>query len=637
MKLNRFGINLDEGIPLNENSLEKLYVNCFDDTVSQITDWIKDNETKKQLLFGGQIGAGKSTLMAKIFSDNSLKPNSLKPDITLKFDREGLNLDEGDFLSIILVEFVKRAIGHELNLSFSKLPSEVFGLADEDWQGILNVLCSNIFSLKALENKISARKLITKHADYIIEVISKIGKILESHKKSPLFIFASGLDKYDPQKHTFKLSLGNSIRILSKYKTLYEVNAVHLFLPDNTSPFFSGSRKIFIQTMSSRDMMEVLEKRMGIYAEPIKEELELIAEWSGGNPRQAIRLLVHYQAARKNKKLDKAGRLAIAIKRSTDDFFAFARKPSTDLIKTVSKDHNIQTSLFYLAGDKETALGSLYGNWIFITRDSADSSWPVIINPLSKPFFESDKILSEEPEQKLLLKYAEANEMSPTGLSFDMLVNDTPGKSADELLQDFFSMGFEEPLPLNITEVFEVISAALLSKDRKDRILIGYKDKNILDAARAYLFAKANSYEYQRFEHLVLQGGKDKEPIIKLEEALNLDTDIISLDFTGQFNENQQEALDKYRDNLIDYQMLWWISLEDLREYLPNWVQLRELFEVFILEDELLVSLSIEDIESDLAFFEDLVESEESAEYSMVTNLKIVLEYLKQNRGNDNG
>ena len=55
-------------------------------------------------------------------------------------------------------------------------------------------------------------------------------------------------------------------------------------------------------------------------------------------------------------------------------------------------------------------------------------------------------------------------------------------------------------------------------------------------------------------------------------------------------------------------------------------------FEFFILDDELLGSLSIEEIEADLAFFEDLVENEHSSEYSMVSNLKIVLEYLQHNR-----
>lgn len=632
MKFNRFGINLDEGVPLTEESLEKLYVPCFDETISKITDWIGDSKIRTPLLFGGQIGAGKSTLVAKIFSENNLKP-----DISLKFDKEGLNLDEGDFLSIILSGFIKRAIEKKVNLSFSKLPSEIFALADENWQGILNILCPDIFSLKTFENKIAARKSITKHADYIIKVILKIGEVLKNQKKAPLFIFASGLDKYDTKKHAFKLSLKNSIDILSNYKTLYEVNAVHLFLPDSTSPFFFDSKKIFIQTLNDKDMLVLLEKRMGVYAEPIKEELELIVEWSGGNPRQAIRLLAHYQSARKNIKLDKTGWLVNAIRRTTDDLFAYANKPSADLIKTITKDRHIQSSLFYLAGDKETALESLYCNWIFITSDSVNGSWPAIVNPLVKPFFKKDKTLLEEPEQKFLLKYAATNSMSPTGLGFNILEDDISKKSGDELIQEFFSMGLEEPVSLNITEVFEEISAALLSRDRKDRIIIGYKDENILNAAMAYLFAKANSYEYQRFEHLVIQGGMDKNPIKKLEEALNLDTDIISLNFTGHFNENQQDAFDKYRDRLIDHQMLWWIQLKDLKTYLPNWVQLRELFEVFILEDELLGSLSIKEIESDLTFFKDLVESEETAEYSMVTNLKIVLEYLKQNRGGGNG
>ena len=633
MKFNRFGINLDEGIPLTGKSLEKLYVRCFDETISKITDWIGDNNIETPLLFGGQIGAGKSTLMTKVFSDNNLKP-----DISLKFDKEGLNLDEGDFLSIILSGFIKKAIEKKVDLSFSKLPSEIFALADGNWQGILNILCPDTFSLKTFENKISARKLITKHADYIIKVILKIGEALKNHKKGTLFIFASGLDKYDTKKHAFKLSLKNSINILSNYKTLYEVNAVHLFLPgSSTSPFFFDSNKIFIQTINAKDMLLLLEKRMGVYAEPIKKELELIVEWSGGNPRQAIRLLTHYQSARKNIKSDKTGWLANAIRRTTDDLFVYANKPSADLIKTISKDGHIQSSLFSLAGDKETALESLYGNWIFITSDSVNGSWPAIVNPLGKPFFKKDKTILEEPEQKFLLKYAETNSMSPSGLGFNMLDSDTSEKSADELLHDFFSMGLEEPVSLNITEVFEAISTSLLSRDRKDRIIIGYKDETILNAAQSYLFAKANSYEYQRFEHLVIQGGMDKNPIKKLEEALNLDTDIISLNFTGHFNENQQEAFDKYRDSLIDHQMLWWISLKDLKIYLPNWIQLRELFEVFILEDELLGSLSIKDIESDLVFFEDLVESKESAEYSMVTNLKIVLEYLKQNRGGKNG
>ncbi len=646
MKINCFGINLDEGIPLVEETLDKFYVSCFEDDSQKIIAWLKDNAIETPLLFGGQIGSGKSTLFTKVFSDKSLKP-----DITLKFDKEGLNLDEGDFLSIVLSGFIKKAIELRLDLSFfSELPSELFELNADDWHGIVNLLYPEKYSIKLFEKKILARKAILKNNKYIIEVIAKIGDILENKTKVPLFIFASGIDKFDTKSSAFRISLKSSIEILSNYKTMFEVNAVHLFLSDNTSPFSSNTEKVFIPTVSDNNILEIIKKRMGVYAEPIKKELELISKWSGGNPRQAIRLLIHYQSARKNEKLNKTGRLAYAIKRTTDDLFAYSDKPSSDLIKTILKSKKIETSLLNLPNDRETAQKSLYGNWIFITQGSTNGLWPAIVNPFVKPFYENEKSIMAEPEQKLLSQYAEINKMSTTGLSFNILntadeytednktkvLNKNSFKSGAELLWEYLSRGIENPLPLNLIEILDVISAALLSIDRKDRIMVGFKDKKILNAARAYLFAKANSYEYQRFEHRTLLGGKGKEPIHILEETLALNTDILSLEFAGKWTEKQLNILDKYRDRFINYQMLWWIPLEDLKGYLPYWVQLRELFEFFILEDELLGSLSIEDIEADLAFYKDLVETKESAEFSMVENLKIVLEYLKENRGGKN-
>ncbi|MBU4479450.1 MAG: hypothetical protein KKH34_10275, partial [Candidatus Omnitrophica bacterium] len=266
----------------------------------------------------------------------------------------------------------------------------------------------------------------------------------------------------------------------------FEVNAVHLFLADNASPFSSNNEKVFIQTVSDEDIIEILNKRMGVYAEPIKKEIELIAKWSGGNPRQAIRLLTHYQSARKNKALDKTGRLANAIKRTTDDLFAYSNKPSSDLIKTILKDKKIETSFLNLPGDKETAQESLYCKWIFITQGPTNGSWPAIVNPLVKPFFENEKSIMVEPEQRLLSQYAEINGMSTSGLGFNMLEDDNSQKSADKILQDFFSMGIEKPLSLKLTEILDIISAALLSNDRKDRIIVGFKDENILNAARVW-------------------------------------------------------------------------------------------------------------------------------------------------------
>ncbi|MBA7549397.1 hypothetical protein ES705_41878 [subsurface metagenome] len=97
--------------------------------------------------------------------------------------------------------------------------------------------------------------------------------------------------------------------------------------------------------------------------------------------------------------------MANAIRRTTDDLFAYSNRPSSDLIKTIQNDKKIKTSLFNLPGDKETAQESLYGNWIFITQGSTNGSWPAIVNPLVKPFFENEKSIMAEPEQKLLSQY----------------------------------------------------------------------------------------------------------------------------------------------------------------------------------------------------------------------------------------
>jgi hypothetical protein len=74
MKRHRFGINLDEGIPLSsEEDFELLYVDCFKDAYNRLRQWIENGD--KPLLLGGQIGAGKSTLIHRVFIDNTRKPD----------------------------------------------------------------------------------------------------------------------------------------------------------------------------------------------------------------------------------------------------------------------------------------------------------------------------------------------------------------------------------------------------------------------------------------------------------------------------------------------------------------------------------------------------------------------------------
>jgi hypothetical protein len=619
MKRNRYGINLDSGIPLvTEKEFELLYVSCFGETEERFKSWLVEGD--RPLLLGGQIGSGKSTLVNK-----AVQETVLSPDVTLHFDQEFLNLDAGDYWSIVLAGLLDMALSKGIDLKFCKLPQELGQYQAEDWQALLEGLRPQAFSMDSFNEKIVLRKKVAENSAYIGKIVVEICRLLELAIGRQLFLFAAGLDKYDPLSSAF-FAMQDIVIALSGHKTLFEVNAAHLFQKPG-SPFYPLDR-LFISVLEPDSVIEILTKRMGVYAQTIQLELETLARWSGGNPRQALRLLSHFETARKNRKRNFAESLAVAIHETTSDFFAYSIEPSIDLIKSIRRAGSIKTSTFSLPGDKDTALRALYGNWIFISKKEDGTSWTAMVNPLVKTSFKGTTAL-EDPEVKLLHDYAVNSNISATGLGLDRL-DEINGqlKTGDQLLWEFIASGVEQPIHTNLSETLDILADALLSKDRADRAILAYKDVNVTEAARAYLFAKANSYEYQRCKHIVITGGTGMQPMTEIEAFLSEDTDIFSIEFAGKWESSQLEALDKQRDRFINRQMLWWIPFDELKLYLPSWTQLRQLFELFVLEDELLGSISEEDIRADLAFFEDMPETEQSSEGIVIKNLKFVLKYL---------
>ena len=300
------------------------------------------------------------------------------------------------------------------------------------------------------------------------------------------------------------------------------------------------------------------------------------------------------------------------------DFFLYALKPSDELIQVIGKQSFLLTNTVRLPGDKETAQKALYGNWIVLAGQPDHTKWPVIINPLIKSSF-GQRNTSETPEQIFLKNYADTFGMSANGLSFP------EGWLGQEQT--------EHPIQLFLTEILDALASALLSKDRADRVIISYKDKELVKPARSYLFAKANTYDYQSCKHFQLDGGKDQLPIERLDEALSSTADIFSIDFGSQWTPEQLTALDSQRDLLLNHQMIWWIPDQVLQTYLSNWTQLRQLFEIYSLDDELLGSLSSDEIQEDIEYFSDLKEGENSAPANMVQNLQSVLNFLKVKHG----
>ncbi len=620
MKRNRFGINIDEGIPLvSELEFELLYVTCFGEAEEHFKSWLIEGE--RALLLGGQIGSGKSTLINK-----AIQETCISPDVTLHFDQESLNLDAGDFWSILLTGLLEMALMKRIDLKFCKLPQELGQYPPEDWQALLEGLRPRSFSMGSFNTKITLRKKVAENAAYIGKIVIEICNLLELDIGRPLFLFAAGLDKYDPMSSAF-FAMRDIVIALSGFKTLFEVNAAHLFQKPG-APYYPLDR-LFISVLEPASVVEILAKRMGIYAQPIQSELETLARWSGGNPRQALRLLSYFETARKKRKRNIAESLAVAIHETTSDFFAYSPKPSADLIKSVRRTGSIKATTFSLPGDKDTALLALYGNWIFIRKIVDSTSWTAMVNPLVKTSFEETTVL-EDPEVKLLRGYAVNANISATGLGLHRIdEKNGQSKTGDQILWEFIASGVEQPIHTNLSETLDILADALLSKDRADRAILAFKDVKALEAARAYLFAKANSYEYQRCKHIVITGGPGTQQMAEIEAFLSEDTDIFSIEFAGKWESTQLEALDKQRDRFITRQMLWWIPFDELKLYLQSWTQLRQLFELFVLEDELLGSISEEDVRSDLAFFENMANGEQNSQTTVAMNLKIVLEYLR--------
>jgi hypothetical protein len=628
MERHRFGTNLDAGIPLSsEVDFELLYVSCFDGIVSNLADWIKDDSTIP-LMVGGQIGSGKSTLINKVFRDSATLP-----DVSLHFDRESLNLGAGDFWTIILTGLIKCALHHKIDLSFSPLPSELGQYSKNDWRGLLRVLSPSSFSMKAFADRTDFYEKIGENSAYIRQVIVEIGNRLEEKLHRSLLIFASGLDKFDTTSPAF-FAMQDPIGTLLHHRTLLEVNAVHLFAKSHNSLLYRLERRPILAAPISA-ISDMLWKRMGVYGQNLRKDLNTIADWSGGNPRQAVRLLSHYEANKKVRNRSAEIRLKMAITATMRDFFSYSRRPSRDLITTIKKSGRIDSSLFELPGDKETARLALYGNWFLLTEHLEGTLWRAVINPLVSALY-SDSPMPTDYETHLLAKLAGDIDVSPVGVGPSRTHQGSgKEKSGAQLLWEVFRTGIEQPVRTNLAEIFTVLSAALLSNDRVDRSIIAYRDKNIVDAARSYLFAKANTYKFQRCKHIDIEGGKKCEPLREFASFLAEDTDVFSIGFTGKWEHGQLDWLDRQRDQFIEHQMLWWVHLDDLNEYLAHWVNLRQLFELFILEDELLRSLSIEDIEADLAYFRNLDSEFKDSKNNVVKNLKMLLKHLMKIKEQD--
>jgi hypothetical protein len=291
MKRSKFGINVDEGIALTSaEDFERLFIDTESGVKKRLLEWLKTGN--QPLMLGGQIGCGKTSLIEYTFHESHIRP-----DIVFHFDSSSLNLSEIDSWSILFVELFRYIAKLDL-VDMDEIPDEyvaILGKSPDAWYESLNQIRLESFSKASIEKNRTFNTLLESNQDHLTYFFASLVKKIGSLRSVPLIFFASGVDKFEPGTAAY-FALNDIFQILSSYKTLFEVNAVHLFSGDL---WMKKLEKLVISISDTGQIQKMLEKRLGRYAKTYAGEIPLIAEYSGGLPRQALRLLDSFLAAQK--------------------------------------------------------------------------------------------------------------------------------------------------------------------------------------------------------------------------------------------------------------------------------------------------------------------------------------------------
>lgn len=617
MKRNKYGINFDLGVPLqSKEEFEILYVELNTDEKHRLIHWIKDKNEGPIIVYG-QIGIGKTTLIEKAFQEAFVQC-----DIRVALDTEVLMYERGAFWGVFLGKVLKYAQQMKIDVSTYKLPEDLLQVKYED--GGLDTLINRLIEIPLEISDINYIKKVYTQIDKNIEIIKKqlqdIIKKIENKIHRKLFIFAEGIDKFNVHTAEYILIL-NLLDFFCQYKTLYEANLIHLL--GQAEWHNHNSKKIFLAGASSERISEILNKRLGVYSKSREEMLPLLSALSGGNARQGLRLLMEYDNAVGKERKDTKEALDFACRKVRDDLLNILTGDiEPELLEVVNRDEYITPGTLLDFGSREVSQNAVYNNWIQILGEAdQELKWPAVVNPLLLPAIEAFKNLPESPEIKMLRKWAEAHEISPFGLEINVSTVDK---------NKFFDIISSESslVSLNIMEIFDSMAAYFLNPDRKDKIIIAYENKDLVQLANDFIIGKAGTYKPGNFKDIKYDEVHEVPLDIFLREFEREPYDGYSIFFEKKLAKKRLIALDQRRDAFIDFKMIWWIPYDDLKEYLKYWPQLREFFSIYRLEEDMLSNISKEEIEEDLEDI-DLIDFSTQSKKQLKKRLRSVLNYLK--------
>lgn len=622
MKRRLYGVNLDDGVALTtEDEFRLLFVDARPEIRQELRAWLADNEAEA-LLFGGQIGSGKTTLLNEV-----LRAAAGAIVIRMRFDTDCIDATDGGYALLVLGQLLHACIERGITVSECGLSLEDFAqLGCADWAGVADALSKPPESLGVANRLRDLSSQVTPNAGHVRRACGELLARLSSQAGVAPILIADGVDKFALQTSDYE-SLRQTLAFLARYKTLFEVNAVHLF---RDADFRAGIRRLCVTGMTDDSLDVIFGRRLGVYAGMIREAIPLLCAYSGGNARQALRLLNAYYYQRTQRRVSREEALARACHRVSADLLSipFADFPA-DVAQVVKRDGYIEGSILDHPVSAAGATEAVYRNWFLLNSSPSQEEptrWPTRLNPLIDMAIDWVPSGPRSAEQELVRKWAREHEVSPLGLNVPLADGGTP--EWNEVWKELKNATDSEAEGLSILHLLDEIGAGLFGIERQDRIMISYARHDIVSIVRDFLVGKANTYGVFPCREIILTGGEGGRPIQELLVGLAVpDPGVIySIELRGPWMDSQLRDLEHRRDLFDNLQMLWWIQQDELERYKPYWPQLRQLFRFYRLEEQLWRGLTSADIDADIKLIHEL---STGPDREGVHQLQRVLEYLR--------
>jgi len=595
-------MRIDIGLPLLEKlEIDQFYVDSNSQQFIRYKEWLESSRSQP-IMITGQIGSGKTT-----FIHYGCLITTIKPNIQIKFDTEPVYYTISAFTALTFAKTLNWFANDWKADSRILLKPEIIELFPD----IFASNFSELLTKKWISSKERAKQkelfnTIKVNLDSVLDQIDDLLNKVDYNFKKDVLVFAEGIDKFQPNSPEY-FELEPILDILKRHKTLFETNLVHYFTPSKI--WGKDIQKVIIPAVSELQIIACLKKRLGQFHIVYKNVIQTVAELSGGNYRQALRLLAEYEFASTNLKKTKDDAIDYSINRTIDNLLSFSSvRSDLEILNVINRDQYITSGV----AQKNTDL--IFNNNIFIQSELSDLQWNCIINPLLQ-----ENLKKSNPSDSTLDLIN--SWVTTTGTTMNGLAN-----SSFEKPQLFEYLSGFKTIPLSISETFTALSSLFLS-DSNEIVVILYENKEVAEIANDYFLGNVGNVTDLKFSKTIQL--KKIENILSIKDSFD-----VSTLFLESYDKRFLRSLDHLRDYLITKNMLWWVKRSEILKCLEQWPQLRQFLKIYSLDESIRAFITADEIEEDLSALKEMGYSDKT--YTIFkTKLERVLNYLKKGVSHD--